>query len=128
MSCTGLSSSLNSKITPPLYNTGATLPQLQSSAVSACSSGDSKACAENVARLAFQAKAASMGKLDPPMANPISLSFSLGVGPFSYAPIDAQTYTSFARQSAPTRTDFCGNSAICSTCSGPGVATLNERL
>lgn len=122
----------------PRYDTGAgaTLPQLQASAVSACSSGNHASCAQNVAKLAFNAKATSMGRTLPPMPNTINPSFSYSYGPYAYAPIDKQTYASMVHTSnvqvAATNcadTPCCGQETTsCQACTGAGVAALVERL
>ncbi len=118
----------------PVYGTGATLPQLQSEALSSCSSGNNAACAQNVAKLAFNAKATSMGRTLPPPPNPVNPYVSLTMGTHMYTPVDGKTYASLVNQSnaqvAQTNCQdkfCCGTSnAECSTCAG--VASLIERL
>lgn len=128
----------STRVPVPVYDTGAgaTLPQLQSNAVSSCSSGPHAACAQNVAKLAFNAKAASMGRTVPPASNPITPLVSISVGNYAYAPVDAKTYTSLVNRSnaqlAATNcqdTLCCGTSnAACSICRGLGITSLVERL
>ncbi len=119
----------------PVYGTGATLPQLQSNAMASCSTG-SAACAQSVAKLAFNAKATSMGRTLPPAQNPVNPLISLVSGTYSYAPVDGATYTSLVNQSnnqlAATNCQdslCCGTTnAKCGTCHGASVASLVERL
>lgn len=124
----------------PVYNTGAgaTLPMLQSSAVSTCKSGDNKQCAQTVAQLAFNAKAVSMGRTETPLTMVPSMRphGSLGFGSYAISPITPQQYNTFTMvsnsQVAETNCKdkhCCGTTnASCNSCYGANVTTLNDRL